>query len=100
MIYHKLVRDRIPEIIEARGGVCKTHIATEEEYWLKIKEKLHEELAEFHEAESMEELADVLEVIETIYLVKQWNKEDVEAMRRKKAEERGGFTLKIILEEA
>ena len=65
--YHKLVRDRIPEIIEASGKVCKTKILSDEEYLKLIDEKLDEELEEYHEEydseKKLEELADLMEVI-------------------------------------
>lgn len=102
--YHKLVRDRIPEIITSRGGrpVCRK--ADEEEYWLKLKEKLHEEVEEFEkagtEAEAKEELADVLEVIRAIADHLKCRGDEIENLRIKKAEERGAFKERIILEEA
>ncbi len=101
--YHKLVRDRIPEIIRLRGGrpVCRT--ADEAEYWMKLKEKLREEVEEFvaagSEAEAKEELADVLEVVHAIADHLRCHGE-VEALRVKKAEERGAFRERVILEEA
>jgi predicted house-cleaning noncanonical NTP pyrophosphatase (MazG superfamily) len=68
MKYHKLVRDKIPEIIKQRGDNLEgiTHIADEAEYWQKLKEKFQEELDEFMEAENKEEIADIYEVIDSI----------------------------------
>ncbi len=86
----KLVRDNIPQIIKAKGGQVKMHVATKAEYWQKLKEKLREEVEEFITSESPEELADILEVIDAIYTFKKIDK------RR----ERGGFAKRIILEES
>ena len=56
--YHKLVRDRIPEIIEADGKTCVTEILPDEQYLEMLDTKLNEELAEYQESKSLEELAD------------------------------------------
>ena len=61
--YNKLIRDRIPEIIEASGKTCVTEVLSDEEYLKMIDAKLDEELAEYHKDENLEELADLLEVI-------------------------------------
>ena len=61
--YHKLVRDRIPEIIEASGKSCVTEILSDADYLELLDAKLDEELAEYHKDQNVEELADLLEVI-------------------------------------
>jgi len=96
---NKLVRDKIPQIIKNAGKVPTTHIADDDEYWQKLKEKLKEEVEEFLKQSSEEELADILEVIYTICDFKKIDKEKLEVFRKKKAEERGGFKGKIILDE-
>ena len=93
----KLVRDLIPVIIENQHKTPVCYIADDKEYKLSLKKKLKEEVDEFFEAESIEELADVLEVIEAIYPCFCWNKEEVEKARLEKKEQRGGFEKKIIL---
>lgn len=63
IVYNKLVRDRIPEIIAASGKRCDTRILSEEEYLAMLRTKLHEELAEYEESGELEELADILEIL-------------------------------------
>ena len=63
MKYNKLVRDRIPEIIEASGKSCVTEILSDKAYLRLVDAKLDEELAEYHSDQTIEELADLLEVI-------------------------------------
>lgn len=96
-IYNKLVRDRIPEIIEASGKSCKTEILSDEEYLKMIDAKLDEELTEYHKDQNIEELADLLEVIRAAALARGYTLEELEAVRAKKAEKRGGFEKKILL---
>ena len=97
-VYNKLVRDKIPEIIEADGKTCKTRILGDEEYLAALEEKLNEEVAEYQKDKNLEEMADVLEVLQAICVAKGYSLEDLETMRAKKAEKRGGFKDKIFLE--
>ena len=100
MKYNKLVRDKIPEYIISKGGKPIFHIADDIEYWQKLKEKLQEEVKEFAEAESIEEMADVLEIVDAILDFKKFDKKELEEVKNKKAEERGKFKNKVVLEEA
>ena len=95
--YNKLVRDLIPEIIEASGAECKTEILSDEKYLEMIDAKLDEELAEYHKDQNIEELADLLEVIRAAALARGYTLEELEDIRAKKAEKRGGFAKKILL---
>ena len=95
--YNKLVRDRIPEIIEAKGDKCKIDILSDEEYLKMIDAKLDEELAEYHKDQNIEELADLLEVVHAAAIARGYTLEQLEAIRAEKAGERGGFEKKILL---
>lgn len=97
-VYNKLVRDKIPEIIEADGKACKTHILSNDEYIAALEAKLNEEVAEYQEDKNLEEMADVLEVLQAICVARGYSLAELEAMRAKKAEKRGGFNEKIFLE--
>lgn len=98
--YNKLVRDKIPEIIESRGESCSTHIADDNEYRIKLKEKLLEEVLEYIEAENIEELADVLEVIDALIIDRGFNGEEIERAKKYKKETKGSFKNCIILEKS
>ena len=98
-IYNKLVRDRIPEIIEASGNTCITEILSDEEYLKMIDAKFDEELAEYHKDQNIEELADMLEVIYAAAVDRGYSIEELEKVRVEKAEKRGGFSKKILLKE-
>ena len=95
--YNKLVRDRIPEIIKSSGKSCTTEILSAEDYLRMIDAKLDEELAEYHKDGSIEELADLLEVIRAAAVARGGSIDEVEAIRARKAEKRGGFEKRIFL---
>ena len=96
--YNKLVRDKIPEIIREKGDKPSTHTAVDAEYKVKLNEKLKEEVEEYLESERNEELADILEIIYAICQSKGLAKKELEEMRKRKADEKGRFDKKIILE--
>lgn len=97
VVYNKLVRDRIPEIIEANGGNCETMILDESTYAEQLEIKLAEELAEYVESQDVEELADVVEVIRALVESRGLTWEAFERLRLQKAESRGGFSKRIFL---
>ena len=97
--YNKLVRDRIPEIIEASGNTCITEILSDEDYLRMLDAKLDEELAEYHADQNIEELADLIEVIRACAVARGYTIEELEQVRAEKAAKRGGFAKKILLKE-
>ena len=98
-MYHKLVRDKIPQIIESQGKTCVTEILAEEEYLSMLDAKLSEELAEYQESKSLEELADLLEVMQAVVSARGYIWQELEAVRQEKFQERGGFADRILLKE-
>lgn len=100
MKYYKLIRDKIPEYIKSKGGAPIIHIADDSEYLQKLKEKLLEEIEEFKNDENIEEFADILEVIDAIADYKGFDHNEIERVKKKKAEEKGKFKKRIILEES
>lgn len=95
--YNKLVRDQIPEIIEASGKKCDTAVLTDKDFLYMLDKKLGEEVKEYQESHEVEELADVLEVIYAIAKTKGVSKKQLEDIRAAKAEKRGAFEKKILL---
>ena len=96
-IYNKLIRDKIPEIIEADGRKCETVVLSDEEYIAALDNKLSEELAEYLESGSLEELADLTEAIRAVTLARGHSLAELKEVRVKKAKTRGGFDNKIFL---
>lgn len=99
MKYSKLIRDKIPEIILGDNQIPVTHVASDEEYKQRLLEKLSEEVDEFYLGESIEELADITEVIYAIAKSRGVSRRQFEEMGRQKKKERGGFEKKLILDE-
>lgn len=95
--YNKLVRDKIPEIIEKDGKTCSTTILSDEDYISMLNAKLDEELSEYHNDDNLEELADLMEVIYAIAKVKGYSESDLDKIRKEKALKRGSFNNKILL---
>ena len=94
----KLVRDKIPSIIEASRKKCAYYIAGNKEYEEFLYKKMSEELEEFIESPSIEEAADMYEVFLSILRFHKIKMSHVEKYRDKKNTDRGGFLKKIILQ--
>ncbi len=95
--YHKLVRDKIPQIIEASGRKAVVQNVAQNERLPLLQEKLKEELAEYLQCGSLEELADLLEVMHGVVVCSGHAWGDVESIRNAKRQERGGFEQGILL---
>jgi predicted house-cleaning noncanonical NTP pyrophosphatase (MazG superfamily) len=98
-VFNKLVRDKIPEIIEANGESAEIEILDDQRFLQQLHEKLFEEANEFVEEDSVEDLADLMEVIYAIARLRGIDLEEVEKIRKEKAQKRGAFEKKIFLKE-
>lgn len=94
--YNKLVRDKIPELI--RDATPIVHVADDVEYEAALRRKLQEETDEFLADPSVEEAADVLEVMHALCAFRGVDMSGLEDVQLKKANERGGFAGRIILD--
>ncbi|MBS8263858.1 phosphoribosyl-ATP pyrophosphohydrolase [Mesobacillus boroniphilus] len=100
-VYNKLVRDRIPEIIHRSGKSFNTRKLAYEEYIKELKNKAFEELNEYTQSnnsqEAAEELADLFEVMHSLAEIHGYTFDQIEEIRQRKAEVRGGFRERIYL---
>ena len=97
MVYNKLVRDKIPEIIEKQGQKPTIRIMEEEEYIQALEQKLDEEVGEFHRDKNTEELADILEVVFALAKTLDCSVDELMQVYQKKHDARGGFEQRIFL---
>ena len=96
--YHKLVRDNIPSIIESNGKIAKTRILETKEYQKALQEKLVEETNEYlANPTSLEELADIQEVVLALVESLGHESEDLEKIRQEKEILNGRFEKRIFL---
>lgn len=96
-IYDKLVRDRIPEIIENSGNHCEIEVVSDEVALEYLYKKLNEEVNELLEDKNLEEIADVMEVLFAIGKKYGYSEEDILNRRTDKRAKSGGFEGNIIL---
>lgn len=103
-VYHKLVRDLIPDIIQRNGKTCRTRMLDAQDYQEALEAKFVEEWDEYRSAgtagAALEELADVLEVMHGLLQLHGYTWDELEQRRQAKAAERGAFQQRIFLIDA
>ena len=99
-LYRKAIRDKIPEIIKKSGGICNVKKLSDDEFLPELEKKLREEVEEYFESKSVEELVDAIEVICRIAELKGTSKEKLEMLREEKASKRGKFNENLFLVDA
>jgi predicted house-cleaning noncanonical NTP pyrophosphatase (MazG superfamily) len=97
MKHEKLVRDKIPKIIEASGRRAVTRILSDDEYKTQLERKLSEEVSEYLTDKTPEELCDILEVVLALAKAQGVSQGELEKMRLAKSDARGAFDRKIYL---
>lgn len=95
--YDKLIRDKIPEIIEQSGKKCIIEVMDNDTYIEYLDQKLNEELAEYQQDKSIEELADLLEVMYAVVTARGYSVAELERIRLEKSEKRGAFEKRLLL---
>ena len=98
-IFRKLIRDRIPEIIEQDGKKPVTRVLDDAEFLIALENKLLEEVQEMRQGKNKKmEIADIYEVLDALIQAYGFSKEEISAIQKKKREERGGFDKRLFLE--
>ncbi len=98
IVYNKLVRDKIPEIIEKEGKYPEISIIEDEkEYQKALAEKIIEEGKEYQKSKDVQELADILEIIEALLTLHKVSLDELYVIKNQKNKERGTFTKRIKL---
>jgi len=97
VVYNKLVRDKIPELIRNQGETPRIRILEQQEYLRHLEAKLDEEVGEYHRDKNAEELADILEVIFALAEAIGCTKEELLSVYQKKHDARGGFQERLFL---
>ena len=99
--YHKLVRDKIPEIIEKSGGAAKFKKLTAKQFEKELLKKVGEESSALpgvkSKKELIDELADVIEVIDEIKKFKKIMEKQIKKARKANMDRKGGFKKKLYL---
>ena len=98
--YNKAIRDKIPEIIAESGKKYNLKQLDDESFLAELEKKLSEEVNEYTESKDVEELADLLEVIYRISELRGVNSDELDKIRKDKAEKRGKFANNLFLIDA
>ena len=98
--YNKVIRDKIPEIIAESGKKYNLKQIDDASFLAEIEKKLIEEVDEYAESKDVEELADLLEVIYRISELRGVNSDELDEIRKDKAEKRGRFANNLFLIDA
>lgn len=96
--YNKLIRDKIPELIEERGRQVSTKKLSEDEYLQALIDKIVEEINDYRSSENEEEIADIYEVLDCLVELKEYEPMHIDYLRMKKRDAQGSYKDRILLE--
>jgi predicted house-cleaning noncanonical NTP pyrophosphatase (MazG superfamily) len=100
-VLEKLVRDGIPARLEAAGVEYEARTASHSELEALLLAKLQEEVSELlgaaSDADALDEVADILEVLAALASRYGADEDDMGVKRRLKRDARGGFDRSIVL---
>ena len=95
----RLVRDKIPELMRAKGGKPRTRVAGQAEYRRRLARELMEEAIGYSNDPKLEGLADVLEVVNSLCLAHRTTFARLEKVRKARAKAKGAYRKRIILDD-
>jgi predicted house-cleaning noncanonical NTP pyrophosphatase (MazG superfamily) len=97
--YQKLIRDREPEIAKENGEAIQYHYATtDQEFEMMLIQKFQSEFSAFSKKPNIENMASVLDVIDAIITLKNFDHKEIDAIRENNAIEYGLYEDRIILD--
>tara|TARA_B110001454_G_C12361768_1_gene284608 strand:+ start:221 stop:535 length:315 start_codon:yes stop_codon:yes gene_type:complete len=96
-LHNKAIRDKIPEIIEKSGLKFNVKKLSDKDFLEEMEKKLDEEVSEYHESKSVEEIADIIEVIERIAELRGTSVKELMKIKYEKSEKRGKFEKNFFL---
>ena len=96
--YNKLIRDKIPELIEESGRQVSTKKLSQEEYLQALIDKIVEEINDYRSSENEEEIADIYEVLDCLVELKEYEPMHIDYLRMKKRDAQGSYKDRILLE--
>ncbi|HEX2923374.1 MAG TPA: nucleoside triphosphate pyrophosphohydrolase, partial [Chloroflexota bacterium] len=84
-------------IIGEAGKICEVVVLDDEPFITRLQEKLSEEVEEYRQSGTVEELADIVEVVQALVEHSGVTWEAFEEIRAQKRVERGGFRDRLFL---
>lgn len=96
-VYNKLIRDKVPEVIAKNGQLAAIRTLSDDEFSQELEKKLQEEVAEYLQDKTADELIDIMEVVYALGEQRGHTPESLERLRLKKAQTRGGFDERLFL---